>query len=158
MIPHQLGLDAVSSYLDKASNLPQEQIDFIMLLLEYAATHNFFWFDGQFFHQDRGVAMGAKYAPSLANLFMAKWEEDLVYTQSRPEVTLWARYIDDILLLWDGSETDLSDYMHFLNTNNRGIHLSYEASQEKIHFLDLTVSVSGDSFVTSTYFKPTDRN
>lgn len=86
-----------------------------MLLLEYAATHNFFWFDGHFFCQDRGVAMGAKYAPSLANLFMAKWEEDVIYAQPRPEVTLWACYIDNILLLWDGSETVLLDFMHSLN-------------------------------------------
>lgn len=45
-----------------------------------------------------------------------------------------------------------------LNENNRGIHLNYEASREKINFLDLTISVSEDSFVTSTYFKSTDRN
>lgn len=48
--------------------------------------------------------------------------------------------------------------MHSLNSNNRGIHLNYQASREKNHFLDLTISVSGESFITSTYFKPTDRN
>lgn len=102
--------------------------------------------------------MGAKYAPSLANLFMAQWEEHVVYAQRRPEVVLWARYIDDILLLWDGDEVDLSEFMCSRNMNNRGIHLSYEVSCKEFNFLDLKISVRGDSFVTSTFFKSTDRN
>ena len=55
--------------------------------------------------------MGAKYAPSLANLFMAKWEEDVVCVEVRPQIVLWARYIDDILLLWDGTRVDLMQFL-----------------------------------------------
>lgn len=68
IIPHELGLGAVKYFLDWDSSLLREQVNLIMELLEFAATHNFFWFDGQYFRQDRDVAMGAKYAPSLANL------------------------------------------------------------------------------------------
>lgn len=78
--------------------------------------------------------MGAKYAPSLANLFMAKWEED-VYAHQRPELVLWARYID-ILLLWDGDEDGLKDFMESLK-NDSGLVLNFEVSREEVHFLDL---------------------
>lgn len=53
-IPHELGM----SYLDKDSPLNLIQKEFIMDLLKYAATHNYFWFGGGFFLQSRGVAMG----------------------------------------------------------------------------------------------------
>lgn len=78
VIPHDLGLGAVKCYLEQDSGLLSSQISCIMEPLAFAATHNYFWFNDQFFHQDSGVAMGSKYAPSLANLFMAQWEEDIV--------------------------------------------------------------------------------
>ena len=129
-----------------------------MELLNFATKHNYFWFQGQFFSQVKGVAMGAKYAPSLANLFMAQWEEDVVDTPRRPELVLWARYIDDILLLWKGTRESLDSFMSFLNDNDRGIVLSYEASSTSIHFLDLEILAIDGHFEFKTYFKPTDRN
>lgn len=108
VIPHDLGLFAVEYYLGRDSGLFDEQIHFIMELLEYEASHNYFWFEKQFYRQDRGVAKGAKYAPSLANLF--RWEENVHYVCRRPQLRLWARYIDDILLLWDGTRDELDPF------------------------------------------------
>lgn len=158
IIPHHLGFQAVELFLIRDSGLPPAQINFIMELLYYAASHNYFWLENQFYRQDRGVAMRAKYAPSLANLFMAKWEEDVVDAPRRSEVLLWARYINDILLLWDGCESELQNFMTSLNDNNRGIRFNFEASRDTIHFLDLKIQIVEDHFVTSTHFKVTDRN
>lgn len=102
--------------------------------------------------------MGDKYASSLANLFMGKWEEDVINAPRRPEVVLWARYIDDILLLWDGCESDLRSFMTSLNNNDRGIKLNFEASLDEINFLDLKIKIVGDNFVTATFFIATNRN
>lgn len=101
--------------------------------------------------------MGAKFAPSLANLFMALWEEDVIYPSQRPELCLWARYIDDILL-WKGDEETLHEFMATRNNNERGIVLTYEISTVSIQFLDLEISIVDRRNVTTTYFKPTDRN
>lgn len=68
--------------------------------------------------------MGAKFEPSLANLFIDKWKEDVFYALKRPELVLWARYIDDILLLWRRDFESLDAFMTILNNNNRGITLS----------------------------------
>lgn len=78
--------------------------------------------------------------------------------QNRPEVVLWFRYINDVLLLWDGTQSDLLEFMTALNVNDRGIRFNFEASLQKINFLDLTISVKDGNFVTSTFFKLTDRN
>lgn len=157
-IPHQRVIEAVHEYLKRDASLATLQVDFIIELLEFATQHNYFWFDGRFYLQQKGVAMGAKFAPSLANLFMTKWEEDIVYAMGNPQLLLWAQYIDNILLLWGGTPEDLTNFFSVLNTNDRGIVLTYESSKSKIHFLDLVIERSDQQFIFSTYFKPTDRN
>ena len=157
-IAHHLGFQAVDRFLDRVETIPVIQKLFIMDLLRFATSHNYFWYGGDFYLQEKGVAMGAKFAPSLANIFMAKWEEDVVYALERPEIVLWARYIDDILLLWKGDRTSLDTFMTILNDNQVGICLSYEASPLSIHFLDLEIFVENHQLKTRTYFKSTDRN
>lgn len=83
--------------------------------------------------------MRAKFAPSLANLFTSKWKEDVISAIKRPELVLWARYIDDIILLWKGDRASLDEFMVLLNSNDRGIHMSYEASLTSIYFHDLKI-------------------
>lgn len=41
---HNLGLAAVSHYLNHDSDLTAGRVSFVMELLEYAAMHNYFWF------------------------------------------------------------------------------------------------------------------
>lgn len=43
-----------------------------MELLDFSMAHNYFWHSGAYYLQIKGVAMGAKFAPSMANLFMSK--------------------------------------------------------------------------------------
>lgn len=69
---------------------------------------------GDFYLQNKGVAMGAKHAHSVANLFIDKWEKDVIDAQQSPGFSLWLRYIDDILLLWKGHPTSLVGFMETL--------------------------------------------
>lgn len=94
-----------------------------MDLLHFVTKHNYFWYNNDFFLQQKGVAIGAKFVPSLANIFMARWEEDDIYALNRPEIVLRARYIDDILLLWKVDQGSLDDFMLTLNNNDIGIKL-----------------------------------
>lgn len=79
----------------------------------------------------------------------------VVYAQRRPELVHWARYIDNILPLWDRDQESLHDFISDLNVSDKGIALSYEARREKIHFLDLEISIVNQQFEIKTYFKPT---
>ncbi|CAI9595210.1 unnamed protein product, partial [Staurois parvus] len=122
-------------------------------------SHNYFWFDNKYYLQRTGVAMGAKFAPSLANLFMARWEEDLIYSRDWPQLIFYRRYIDDILLLWEGDEfTLLNFFTTTLNFNELNIKLSFQYDYFTISFLDLTLFNTGNTISTKSYFKPTDRN
>lgn len=61
----------VGRYLETNVFLPSQR-DFILLLLDFAMGQNYFWFGGSYYLQIRGVAMGARFAPSMTNFFMAK--------------------------------------------------------------------------------------
>lgn len=81
-ISHQLGHEAVRHFLSLEILLFQpNRVIFILELLDFAMTHNYFWHDGAYYLQIKGVAMGAKFAHSMANIFMSKWEEEIVSTQ-----------------------------------------------------------------------------
>lgn len=61
--------------------MKREQIHFILEGLKLTMECNYFWYRGEYYVQTKGVAMGVKYAPSVANLFMNKWEDEL-YSKS----------------------------------------------------------------------------
>lgn len=64
---------ALNWALSRREDIPHAQKCFLGQSLDsYCMSHNYVWFNGHFFLQQVGVAMGAKYAPSLANLFMAE--------------------------------------------------------------------------------------
>lgn len=80
IISQQHDREAVEHYLETDDLLPSQR-DFILALLDFAMGRNYFWFDGTYYLQNRGVAMGAKFAQSMSNLFMAKLEEDVTYVR-----------------------------------------------------------------------------
>lgn len=124
-----MGIAAVKHYLQELSK--HYIAGLILELLEFVANQNYIWFNDQFYSQKCGVAMGDKYAPNLANLFMAIWEEGVVYTDRSPHLTFWARYIDDVLLLWEGTISQLDEFFLYLTT------MIGESSSKRNQFLGL---------------------
>ncbi|CAJ0964821.1 unnamed protein product [Ranitomeya imitator] len=78
-IPHEVGLRGVNYFLQQRSVACREHNNFVMSLLKYILTHNAFKFDGKYYHQLRGTAMGCPCAPSYANLSLGWWEETVVF-------------------------------------------------------------------------------
>ena len=106
--------------------------------------------------------MGACFAPNYANLYMGFWEDKFVFSDLnvfRDKILWWGRYIDDVLLLWSGSEQELLDFHSYLNNTNENLKLSLDYSLSEINFLDLKILKSSEGNLHSTIFrKPTDRN
>jgi len=68
-----LGLQAVRQAFD-ASPDPTRPDEAILALLELGLTCNDFQFDYKIYLQSHGTAMGKRFAPSYANIYMAAWE------------------------------------------------------------------------------------
>jgi hypothetical protein len=56
-------------------------------------------FDKIYYDQIDGVAMGSPLAPTIANIFMADFEEKIMSKLEILGVKLWYRYVDDVFSL-----------------------------------------------------------
>ena len=105
--------------------------------------------------------MGTKCAPHLANLFMASLEEKALLSWQGTQPLKWMRFIDDILMVWTGSATELVSFRDHLNSQMSSIKFSMEASTDSVTFLDLKI-YKGSNFWnhgrldTSLYIKDTN--
>ena len=160
-IPNDEGISACRRHLvSYRRNHPEScqslQIESLVKLLRYVLTKNNFDFNGKHYLQVGGTAMGTKVAPSLANLFMAHFEEQYVY-QYPTRSTIWLRYIDDIFLIWEHGQESLNTFLDYLNSCHDTIKFTAEQSPTSVNFLDTTVHLTHEgSLYTDLYCKPTD--
>lgn len=157
-INHRRGLEKVENQLLESTHT-SECITFILNLLEIVLTENYFLFECGFYRQLRGTAMGANMAPTYANIFMKALEEDMVYTSDHfAQVAMWLRYIDDIFVIWKGTQAELDLFFTFLNEMDMDIKFTMTSSLTEVQFLDTLVYRTEEGFKTDLYTKPTDRN
>lgn len=157
IINHFDALAAVKWAL-RGSDLSGRHQRFLIRSLDFCLLKNYFWYDHQFYLQTRGVAMGAKFAPSVANLFMAHWEEDAVFKDRPPQLICYRRYIDDLIIVWNGDMESLQLFMNRMDNNDKNIKLTWNVNTQNTVFLDLEIYKNEDGFCTRNFFKPTDRN
>ena len=104
-----------------------------------------------------GTAIGPKFAPRYASIFMDKLESDLLKSPG-PIPLLWYRYIDDVFFIWTHGEEKLASFLKDLNNYHPNIKFTHELNKEHIPCLDLNVKLSGNKFSTDLYIKSTDRD
>ena len=110
--------------------------------------------------------MGSPLAPVIACLYMEYFETELRHSLDGPQPSLWARYIDDIILQWKHSREEFAIFLGKLNQLEPLINLTVEwESSDSSHigsynmqFLDLLIKRSSSGFSFSIYRKPTATN
>ncbi len=116
-------------------------------MLKLILEGNTFKFAGRTYKQIKGIAMGTPVAPTWANLFMGKLETDALTAWPGPMPLIWLRYIDDILTLFPGTQTEFDTLLVHLNSRMKSIKFTSETSKCKIDFLDVTI-FKGERFQT----------
>ena len=157
-IPHNEGIQSIKEFLAiyrHTNVLPHNS--YIVELLEVVLTNNYFDFNGKHYHQTSATAMGTMLAPSYANLFMTKFEQNHVYTYHL-QPTLWKRFIDDIFMIWPHGMDSLLEFIEHLNTVNPTIKFTSTISQTEVAFLDLIIYIRGDKLYTRLHTKSTYRH
>lgn len=157
-IEHEFGIGCVGRALNNTLFSDQSK-EFLIGLLEIILTCNYFRFEGEFFIQQKGTAMGSNVAPTYANIVMADLEEQRIYTSHHfRSVLKWWRYIDDVFAIWSDTTETLEEFFSFLNTIERSIKFTMTWSRESIQFLDTLVYIEDGKLKTDLFVKNTDRN
>ena len=162
-IPHLDGKLAAMQALAQIENPDPRQPppEVIGELIDIVLQNNVFEFNGKFYLQKQGTAMGTKMAPAYANMFMGNLEPKL-QTEGKGEILIWKRFIDDIFIVWTGTKEPFLSFMGKINTHHPTIKFTYESSETEITFLDITL-YKGTRFQESgildikTHIKPTNK-
>ena len=153
------GIQAIKNIFHKYPNKNRPDKELIQLL-EINLTRNDFEFNGEFFLQIKGTAMGKKFAPAYANIFMAEWETSALASCIKKPLYYY-RYLDDIWGVWQHSEEDFDHFLITLNNHNESIKLKSTTSRTSVDFLD-TTTYKGQDFQSTNnldikaFFKETD--
>ena len=113
-IPHDEGIQSILKFLTDKSlsyKYPKQPNPHVIAELANIVLKNVFEFDEDFYLQKQGTAMGTKMAPAYANLFMGTIETKLTHKNIRE----WKRYIDDVFIIWTGSQAQLEHYIDIIN-------------------------------------------
>ena len=158
-VPTTEGIEAVMELIrdhHEDLNLFGLAPDDVEALLAHCLQNNYFRFNSKFYKQSTGIAMGSRIAPSLAIVFMGKFEA-MARQADRPQPDMYVRYIDDIWGLWTHGSESLTEYLEFLNSRHASIQLTIERSDIAggIPYLDTWIDVKDDgSYSTELFIKP----
>jgi hypothetical protein len=84
MIPRQGALEALIGFLEKYSKhgkIGTLSINDILRMARLVLDTNCFAYEGKYYQQIRGGAMGSAFTQTLANIYMLKWEQPLIKHQ-----------------------------------------------------------------------------
>ena len=102
--------------------------------------------------------MGTICAPVYANILMANFELNYMYPYIKDKIKMFLRFIDDLFMIWTGSEQELLDFMSDFNKKYPSIKFEFKYSQTKIKFTDVLVCKDQNNMLqTIIHRKQTDR-
>ena len=113
-----------------------------------------FYFDGVYYKQVDGVAMGSPLGPVLADIFMGYIEEKAAATIRH--LPLYRRYVDDIFTICV-SENQINDVHSCLNSLHPNLQFTVEKENANtLAFLDVMLTRRADgSLARRVYHKST---
>ena len=133
-------------------------VNHIIKLLEFCLNSTSFTYQGQFYQQVEGAAMGSPLSPIVANIYMEKFEEEALATAPHPP-SLWKRYVDDTFVIQ--KEEHSNEFLQHINSIEEKIKFTAESTRADgaMPFLDTLVTPRRDgSLETRVYRKPTHTN
>ena len=176
-IPKHEGLQCTREALEER-NIKEIPTYFLVRLLELVLEQNIFEYDSQLYKQTFGTAMGARPAPSYANLFMARRIDIKIFELVKEyektgifSMKFFKRFLDDLIFIFCGSTEILHNFFEEVNNIHETIKFTFQhtsiidefnpcrcPSTQTIPFLDTSLSIQNGKINVDLYRKPTDKN
>jgi hypothetical protein len=154
MIPQTEGVLSIKKMMDylEIKQIDGLKAETIIRLGRFVLQNNFFTYDGKFYRQIRGGAMGSPLTLTMANCYMFFFERNIV-KQITNSGGLYLRYIDDIFIAINWPIRHLHKQIDQWNKFDSNIKLNAQ-SGFSINFLDLYIENNNGQLGTKVYNKP----
>ena len=127
------------------------EIDELITLTRTCLSQTTFSFQGHFYKQSEGLAMGSPLSPILADIYMHYFENTLFEKISFP---FWTRYVDDTFTLIDTSLHNVDHILQTMNSIDNNIQFTCEIEKNSVlPFLGTLVYRTDEGFSASVYRK-----
>jgi hypothetical protein len=95
------------------------------MLLETILEQNYFTFQNQIYQPDKGVDMGSPISGTAAEIFVQQLEKTHIkHLSDSSHLIFYARYVDDILIIYDSTLTSHTNIQHYMDTIHSNIKLN----------------------------------
>ena len=156
-IPIQEAIDlSVKLLFNDKSNVYSFTITDFHQLLTVTMSESLVLFDGEYYKQIDGVAMGSPLGPTFANILLSYREQIwLINCPCEFKPVIDKRYVDDTSLLFR-SKDHIEKFRCYLNCQHPNIKFTSEIEENNSRsFLDIKITRVNNSFSTSIYRKVT---
>ena len=139
---------------DTLTSRTEMTIPHIVELLDFCLSTTYFIYDGTYYQQTHGAAMGSPISPLVANCYMEQFEKVAISTAPHPP-SLWLRYVDNTFTVLH--EYGVEEFTEHINSIDPHIKFTIEPEKNsKLPFLDLCTHTLDDGSTKITiYQKPT---
>jgi hypothetical protein len=106
--------------------------------------------------QKKSLAMGAPTSSLFSEVFLKYLENTKIYDiLQTSKVEGYFRYVDDVLLVYKDSQTNINEVLNQFNSITPGLNFTLELEHNRIKFFDLTIIKDTNRFYLDIYRKPT---
>jgi len=175
-IPHKQGIRLISfdivnmyPYIPTNEHVPiienmslSNQLDAkttneLTMITHTVLEQNYFTFRNGNYSQTTGLAMGAPSSAILSEIYFQHLEHTkVVDIITQQNIIGYFRYVDDILVVYDESSTDIHEVHKALNSLAPTIKFTLENEiDSRINFLDNTIQHKENKLLFNIYHKPT---
>ena len=158
-IPIQETIEILQNNLLNTAILNPQEINELILILRIVLKQNYFTFDGKFFKQGEGLAMGSPLSGLLADIYLNFYENNYLLSNCNSyhdKIISYTRYVDDTFMVFNGTCRQMDMLLKYMNNINNNIKFTMEVENENcLNFLDLSVRRNADCITYKIYRKPT---
>ena len=156
-IPHNDLETAVRHFLsDRKYDTDIPPVEDIVKVMNHVLKNNTFVFENQVYKQIFGTAMGTPMAPTISSLFMGWLEERLLANSPVTIDPKFWRFLDDIYLLWTGTDEQWDIFLEYINSFHDTIKFTSQVSPFKMPYLDMLTKLLNGYLHTDLYTKSTN--